>query len=186
MAADDLRLRDELAQSGALFDGYHPDMEALHIKNARALESMIDDLSGWPHSGIVGKDAADAAWLIAQHAISLPDFQRRVLALLQHNAADIAPAQIAMLTDRICCFEGKPQIYGTQFDWDAQGLLSPLPIIDAATVDARRATVGLNTLAARTAELRAQARAEGNTPPRDAAQRQIEKDSWAKKAGWKK
>jgi hypothetical protein len=38
-----------------------------------------------------------------------------------------APAlQAAMLEDRIRAFEGRPQRYGTQFDWDANGEPSPV------------------------------------------------------------
>ncbi|HYD19193.1 MAG TPA: DUF6624 domain-containing protein, partial [Patescibacteria group bacterium] len=116
MADADLRKREELVAAGVLFDGYHPEMEAVHIRNAKELELIIDAV-GWPHEGIAGAEGAEAAWLIAQHAISLPAFQRRVLALLKANASDVPPAQIAMLEDRIRRFEGRPQLYGTQFDW---------------------------------------------------------------------
>lgn len=37
---------------------------------------------------------------------------------------------VAMLEGRIRCNEGKRQRYGTQFDWDKDGLLSPHPIDD--------------------------------------------------------
>jgi hypothetical protein len=65
-----------------------------------------------------------------QHAISLPQFQRQCLALLQAAVTrGEAPAwQVAMLTDRIRILEGRQQLYGTQFDWDANGQMSPLPI----------------------------------------------------------
>lgn len=184
MAASDLRKRDELAAAGTLFDGYHPDMESLHIRNAKELDAIIDAV-GWPHRGIAGADGADAAWLIAQHAISLPDFQRKVLRLLKENAGDVPSAQIAMLEDRIRRFEGKPQLYGTQFDWDENGQLSPGAIEDEANVDARRASVGLNSLQERTDEMRSRAAAEGDKPPADMAKRRRDMESWAKKAGWR-
>ena len=34
---------------------------------------------------------------------------------------EVPPLQPAMLEDRIRTFEGRPQRYGTQFDWDADG-----------------------------------------------------------------
>lgn len=184
MASADLRMRDKLVAVGALFDGYHPDMEALHIAHARELETIINTI-GWPHQGIAGVEGAEAAWLIAQHAISLPDFQRHVLRLLKENANDVEPAQIAMLEDRIRRFEGKPQLYGTQFDWDENGQLSPGAIEDAANVDRRRASVGLNSLKERTDEMRNRAAAEGDKPPADMAKRRKDMESWAKKAGWR-
>lgn len=184
MAAADLRKRDELIAAGVLFDGYHPEMEALHIDNAKKLEAIIDAV-GWPHQGIAGTDGAEAAWLVAQHAISLPDFQRKVLQLLKGNANDVPPAQIAMLEDRIRKFEGRPQLYGTQFDWDENGQLSAGAIEDEANVDARRAGVGLNSLQQRTEEMRNRAASEGDRPPADMAKRRKDMDAWAKKTGWR-
>lgn len=184
MAAADLRKRDELVAAGVLFDGYNADMEALHIDNAKNLEAIIDAV-GWPHQGIAGVEGAAAAWLIAQHAISLPDFQRRVLRLLKENANDVEPAQIAMLEDRIRRFEGKPQLYGTQFDWDENGQLSPGAIEDEANVDTRRAKVGLNPLKDRIGEMRRRAETEGDKPPPDMAKRRKDVESWAKKVGWR-
>lgn len=184
MAAADLRKRDELVAAGVLFDGYHADMEGLHIDNAKNLEAIIDAV-GWPHQGIAGVEGAAAAWLIAQHAISLPDFQRRVLRLLKENANDVEPAQIAMLEDRIRRFEGKPQLYGTQFDWDENGQLSPGAIEDEANVDRRRANVGLNSLQERTEEMRRRAETEGDKPPADMAKRRKDMEIWAKKTGWR-
>lgn len=184
MAAADLRKRGELIAAGTLFDGYHPDMESLHIANAKELDSIIDAV-GWPHRGIAGADGADAAWLIAQHAVSLPDFQRKVLRLLKENAGDVPPAQIAMLEDRIRRFEGKPQLYGTQFDWDDNGQLSAGVIEDEANVDRRRANVGLNSLKERTEEMRRRAENEGDKPPADMAKRRKDMDAWAKKVGWR-
>ncbi|MDF3022978.1 MAG: hypothetical protein K0R10_339, partial [Alphaproteobacteria bacterium] len=154
-------------------------------ENARALEAIIDDIGGWPHGGIADAEGAEAAWLIAQHAISLPDFQRRVLGLLKYNASQVPPAQVAMLEDRIRRFEGKPQLYGTQFDWDENGQLSPGAIEDEANVDARRAKVGLNPLKDRIAEMRSRAESEGDKPPADMAKRRKDMDNWAKKAGWR-
>lgn len=185
MAEADLRLRSELAASGALFGGYHPDMEALHIENARALESIIDAIGGWPHEGIAGKEGAEAAWLIAQHAISLPDFQRRVLALLQESAPHVPPAHAAYLEDRIRAFEGRPQLYGTQFDWDDNGVLTTGPIEDEANVDRRRADVGLPPLAEKIAEMTRRAESEGEKPPVDAKERKKKAEMWARKVGWR-
>jgi hypothetical protein len=79
LAAEDQRVRAELVAEGTLFDGYHPRMEAVHRRNAAYLAAVIDR-HGWPGAGLIGADGADAAWLIAQHAVSEPEFQRRCLA----------------------------------------------------------------------------------------------------------
>ena len=81
--------------------------------------------------------------------------------------------------------EGREQTFGTQFDVDANGQLSPAPIRDAANVDARRAALGLPPMAATIAEMRANAAAEGVAPPADLAQRRAQFEAWARRVGWR-
>ena len=186
MRARDEEKRAALAATGTLFDGYHPEMEEIHLQNAQALRGIIDDLGGWPHAGLVGREGSEAAWLIAQHAISLPDFQRHVLTLLHNSSPDqVSPRHLAHLEDRILCFEGKPQKYGTQFDWDDCGQLNPKPIADIEHVDILRAQVGLPPLAIALAEIRERSAAEGEKAPADFKERQKSFDVWARKVGWR-
>ncbi len=35
MKTEDERVREELAKTGELFNGYHPEMERVHLENAR-------------------------------------------------------------------------------------------------------------------------------------------------------
>jgi hypothetical protein len=185
MAAEDHRVRATLVADGSLFAGYHPAMEAVHRRNAARLTRILD-ACGWPGVGLVGRDGEEAAWLIVQHAIGTPDLMRRGLALLEAAVqAGEAPAwQPAFLMDRIRTLEGRPQLYGTQFDFDAAGELSPLPLEDPAGVDQRRQAIGLEPLATRTATLRAQAQHEGERPPEDFDRRQREMRAWAIAVGW--
>jgi hypothetical protein len=186
MVKKDESVRTELARSGALFGGYHPRMEAVHVANARALSTMIGE--GWPTVAEVGEEGQRAAWLIVQHAISLPQFQRQCLALLQAAVTrGKAPAwQVAMLTDRIRILEGRPQLYGTQFDWDANGQMSPLPIEDACRVDERRTQVRLESLAEATARHRREAQESGEQPPADRAEHVASGVAWARQVGWRR
>lgn len=183
MAREDTALREELAREGSLAEGYHPRMRRLHDRNAARLAKVLDR-HGWPGVSRVGARAADAAWLVLQHAIGDPDLQRRGLALLEDAArrSDAAWAQVAMLEDRIRVLEGRPQRYGTQFDWDDQGRLSPLPIEDEAEVEARRARMGLDPLA----EAVARHRASGEAPPPDPAGRRAAMERWLKETGWRR
>lgn len=188
MLAQDLSMREELAADGSLFEGYHPRMEALHRKNAARLAQIIEHL-GWPGRSLVGDDGAKAAWMIAQHAISEPDLQRRALILIK-RAADLGeapPWQAAMLEDRIRGFEGRQQIYGTQFDWDADGEMSPYPAIEnAEQVDERRREVGLGPLGEEI-KRRREAIAETNErPPDDIAEWRRQVEEWARRVGWRK
>src|SRR6185503_3751929 len=95
-AQRDAQTRARLARTAALFDGYHPEMEAVHLENAALLERAIEAV-GWPGRAKVGDEAAAAAFMILQHAISQPELQRRGLELIleaipqgQANALDAA------------------------------------------------------------------------------------------------
>ena len=96
LAQQDAALRSELLARGELFGGYHPEMEALHTANGRRLEALIDKF-GWPDAVRDGEAAQRNAWLIVQHAISLPELQRKVLALLKSNPSYCTPLELAML-----------------------------------------------------------------------------------------
>lgn len=186
-ARRDMETRARLAAGGALFQGYHPEMEAVHLENAALLERAIDALGGWPVRSKYGDEAAGAAFLIAQHAISCPALQRRALALLLDAVApgDASVLDTAYLCDRIAVFEGRPQLFGTQFDWDERGLLSPALCAEPQALDERRASVGLPPMAETVAHMRANAAAEGERAPPDLAQRRAEFEAWARRVGWR-
>lgn len=185
-ARRDLETRTRLAATGELFDGYHPEMEAVHDENAALLARAFDAV-GWPGRRDYGDDGAGAAFLILQHAIGHPDLQRRGLALILDAIPEgqANPLDAAYLSDRIAMFEGGEQTFGTQFDWDANGQLSPAPVRDPDTLDERRASVGLPPMAETIAHMRANAAAEGETAPADLAARRAAYEAWARKAGWR-
>lgn len=181
----DLQLRDALIEEGKLFDGYNKEMESLHNSNADALNSIIDDI-GYPTIDKVGKDANEAAWLVIQHSISRPIFMRKCLQLLEDavshgNANNI---QYAYLSDRISVLEDKPQLYGTQFDWDESGELNPKPYDDVDKVNRRRKELGLNKLEEQTELLRRRAESENELPPKDFWEKLRMYNEWRKRVGW--
>jgi hypothetical protein len=187
MAAQDMSLRDQLAADGSLFEGYHPRMRQIHDRNAEALLRIIQQ-HGWPGHSLVGQDGAEAAWLIAQHAIADPYLQRQALTLIK-EAAQRGEAQLwqaAMLEDRVRMFEGKPQLYGTQFDWDEDGEMSPYPEIeDARGVDERRQVVGLGPLQEDIRRRRTAIKQSKERSPEDLARRRAEMEEWARAVGWR-
>ena len=181
----DLRLRDELIQKGELHKGYHPAMEQDHNQNADALAKIMDEI-GYPTINKVGAAASQAAWLIIQHAISKPDFMRScaeqlALAVKEQQAN---PQNLAYLLDRIAIFEGRPQLYGTGFDWDENGELNPQTYDDLSQVNKRRIAIGLNTLEEQITIIRERAIQEKEAPPADFEQRKAEIDQWRRKVGW--
>ena len=181
----DLALRDELIQRGELGEGYNEEMRALHNKSARVLNEIIDSI-GYPTITKVGKEGDEAAWLVIQHAIEQPEFMKKCAQLLQiavqENEAD--PKSLAYLTDRIAVFEGKPQSYGTQFDWDENGNLSANAFDDLIEVNKRRKALGLNTIEEQTELMRKNASNENHYAPKKFEERKREIELWKKKVGW--
>lgn len=98
------------------------------------------------------------------------------------EANETDPRQLAYLSDRISMFEGKPQRFGTQFDWDEGGRMHPCAYDDLKAVNERRAAIGLNTLEEQTAIM--QERTKGQPPPRDFAERRRVYDAWRRRVGW--
>lgn len=185
MADRDQRVRAELVADGTLFDGYHPRMRAVHNDHADRLASILDTLP-WPSPGIVGDDAAAAAWLVAMHAIDRPPFMLRCLEAMT-TAPDVARRHIAMLDDAIRFHAGIPQRYGTIVDWfDIDGTLQlgPGPIEAPEDLDARRATMGLESMAERMERGRQTATTEGQRPPADHTAREASRQAWRHDVGW--
>ena len=148
MRSEDRRVRQELLESGELGGRYVPRMEEVHRKNAARLRELIE-LHGWPAEDIAGRDGAEAAWLITQHSIGEPDFQRRVLELLRACIAGnrVAAWHGTYLEDRIAIQEGRLRRYGTQWMQDpADGRFRPFSLADADHVNDRRAQVGLGPM----------------------------------------
>lgn len=84
----------------------------------------------------------------------------------------------------IAVFENRPQQYGTQFDWDGDGQLSPNTMDSLEKANERRKAIGLNSIEEQTALMRQRAHGENQTPPADFEARKKEMEAWQKKAGW--
>jgi hypothetical protein len=186
MAREDVELRNSLASYRSLNNGYHPQMKAVHDRNAKRLDEIIQQ-HGWPGKSMVGEDGAHAAWLIIQHAIAHPQLQRRCFPLLieQVEAGEITAVEMAMFEDRIRCFEGRPQRFGTQFDWDEQLLMSPLTMDDPKLVDERRKQIGLRPLRDEIIAKRKETDESGEQPPNNYQRYLTEKEKWLKANGWR-
>ncbi len=181
----DLKLRDKLIQSGQLGKGYNEDMEKLHNRNANTLNGIIDTI-GYPTIEIVGEEASEAAWLIIQHSIGQPGFMKKCAKLLENAVKEnkANPKNLAYLTDRIAVYEGKPQRYGTSFDWDENGELSPNPFDDLTKVNQRRKSIGLNSMEEQIQIMRKQVERENQLPPKDIEERNQKYNEWRKTVGW--
>ncbi|MEL6442699.1 MAG: DUF6624 domain-containing protein [Bacteroidota bacterium] len=159
LLARQLSLRVEADQAArglitlALSQGRQPDAAdgafalAIDSLNTAWLKGVVAE-RGWPKASEVGEQGASDAWLLAQHADRDRAFQREVLGLMEAAVAEgeASGSDFAYLTDRVRLAAGEPQVYGTQLRV-VDGQPVPREIEDADGVDARRAAVGLNSLA---------------------------------------
>ncbi|MGL6290705.1 MAG: DUF6624 domain-containing protein [Silanimonas sp.] len=180
LAASDAAVRHELESEGVLQGGYHPRMEAVHRENAAQLRVLLAQY-GWPNELRAGVDGAEAAWLIAQHAIGEPVFMRECRDRLAEEV-DVGHApksQLAYLDDRVRVFEGRPQRFGTQFEITPDGPRL-FPVEDPQHLDRNRQDAGLGPVAARLASAQDAPRP---TAAEFAAQKADER-RWRAGVGW--
>ena len=129
--------------TGRLPDGLGEQWQSIDDDNTRWLADLLASRR-WPGRTLVGEEAAQAAWLLAQHADQDPIRQRAFLDALRAAVGDgEAPAaHLAYLEDRVRVNAGQSQLYGTQFTI-TDGTLGPHPIEDPGRLDERRVQAGL-------------------------------------------
>jgi hypothetical protein len=147
----DQAIRDTLVKR--LQSGHPPDsalvarMHAVDSTDTAWLKRILAR-SGWPTVSAAGREGAEAAFLIVQHADGDTAFQAYALPLLRRAAATHqAPDEwVALLSDRLAVARGQPQEYGTQAKIE-NDRVTFRPIADSAHVDQRRAKLGMMPLA---------------------------------------
>lgn len=122
-------------------------MAAVDKRNTDRLSELLETHE-WLGIDLVGCDGADAAWLIAQHADLNISVQKLALERLEKavSTKQAIPYQLAYLTDRVRVNRGREQVYGTQIQI-VDNRAVPQPLENPETVDKRRASVGLTSLA---------------------------------------
>ncbi|MFI1884838.1 DUF6624 domain-containing protein [Streptomyces jumonjinensis] len=111
--------------------------------NALALRRIVS-VHGWPGSRLVGVRGAEAALSVAL-GVDRSFFLRTLLRMLDTAVAsgDAPRVHQALVYDRMCVLEGRPQRYGTQFRSGRGGVREVWPVAEPELLDIRRADVGL-------------------------------------------
>lgn len=182
MMREDEVVREALASTGELFQGYHPEMEKVHLRHAKRLKELIEENKGFPTTAQVGEDACIAALRLLLHAISWPEFMRSQ----EENLVDLAKKKqvprmyVAYLADRIRFYEGRKQVYGTNADWDENGILRITDVEDPDELNIRRKEMDLPAIQSLVITPM-----DGDYHPPDPAKRHQEFIQWTKKTGWR-
>lgn len=150
--ARDQAIRDSLLAAVRTPTGITPAiivaMNAVDSSNQAWLKPMLL-AHGWPTRAALDSDGVEAVFLMVQHADRDTAFQASMLPLVEaaYRAGQVDGQSVALLTDRVAKARGRPQIYGTQTTFHGRESVFD-PIEDSAGVDARRAKLGLPSLAA--------------------------------------
>jgi hypothetical protein len=128
----DLDIRDEVLRVDA--------------DNLAWLKQLVKD-HGVPTVAQVGESGVHWTWLLVQHADEDPQFESSVQpAFAERQQVGELPADdLAKLTDRVLVAAGKPQRFGTQFDWYA-GQFKPKGAENIAEIEVNRQKLGLMPL----------------------------------------
>jgi hypothetical protein len=118
-------------------------MSALDAAHTRRLREIFKALHGFPTVSLVGRDGAQAAFIMMIHSFAL-DLLKQALPYFKRAAprGEVPMEAYASLIDTILRSEGKPQLYGTRFDI-VNGKYVLAKTKDPAHLDARRAKLGL-------------------------------------------
>ena len=122
-------------------------IEEKDSSNLMKISKLLDE-RGWLGPDSIGQQGNLTLFLVIQHADL--EVQEKYLPMLRAAVAQgNAPAgNLALLEDRVALRQGKRQIYGSQIGRDEDtGEYYVSPLEDPATVDERRAAVGLPPLA---------------------------------------
>jgi hypothetical protein len=90
-----------------------------------------------------------------------------------------------MLEDRIRMYEGRKQLYGTQFNWNESGEMALVPIEDPEHVDERRVALGFAPMFKADASNREFTRQRHQNRPKDFDRFWREYQDWLRRVGWR-
>jgi hypothetical protein len=119
---------------------------AIDLENRQWLKKIVAQ-HGWPGRTLVGRDGAQAAFLLAQHADHDLALQKTCLELMQKApVGEVDRQNMAYLTDRVRLAEGRGQLYGTQIE-TVEGRWQPRKVDEPEKLDERRKSAGLPPIA---------------------------------------
>lgn len=175
----------QILTQGRRYEGYPEALEALHIQHAEALLRIVTEY-GWPGKSLVEKSGATAAFMLARNAISIPELQKLFLRCLEEAVLlDEVPAvQAACLQDCILFYQGHPQQCGMFFDWNESKELI-VNVKDISQANARRKSLGLNTLEEDLRLHKHKIQHEGGGAPQNIQEHKRQELAWAKRVGWR-
>jgi hypothetical protein len=97
----------------------------------------------YPSIAKYGREFSFACWVLVQHYPEDSKLQIDYLKMMQEANEAESNDNMALLTDRVLMYAGKPQLYGTQFTSDENGKTVLYKVADPENLEKRRAALGL-------------------------------------------
>jgi hypothetical protein len=121
-------------------------VQRMDMENLVWLRNLLK-VNGIPTVAQVGESGVQWTWLLVLHADDDPQFQLSVQPIFvqRQEAGELPADDLARLTDRVLLAAGKPQRFGTQFDWYS-GQFKPKGAGNIADFEANRQALGLMPL----------------------------------------
>ncbi len=118
----------------------------INKENISSLEEIVAQY-GWPKIAEVTTAGTQSAFFIIQHATDI-EKQKKFLPIMKDaaNKGEIELSNIAYLTDRINLREGRPQLYGTQLDINADGTFNTESLFEPEYVNQRRQKMNMSSI----------------------------------------
>lgn len=129
----------------AFIDGTRRHFDRIDRANSGRLQRILRRIS-WSELTALSPRAADQAFSIISHSNDVA-FKRRMIAVFEPlaRAHEMPGDHFAILVDDVAQAEGRPQVYGTNFNC-RDGLFQPNPTEAPDQLNARRAELGMNTI----------------------------------------
>jgi hypothetical protein len=127
--------------------------DAMSAEGTARLSAILETIS-WEDLTALSPRAADQAFSLISHSNDLA-FKRRMIAEFEPLARSgrMLGDQVAQLVDDVAVTEGRPQVYGTNFEC-RDGVYRPKPTEAPEQLNERRAALGMNTIEEYTVTIR--------------------------------
>lgn len=120
--------------------------ETVDKPNTRRLNEIFA-VGGFPEASAVGPEGVKAFFLLLQHSGDL-ELKKKCVSGIERafKAGVLNVSEYSSFVDRLLVDQGKPQIYGSNFE-SRDGQLVMSPTEDVVNLDKRRKEIGLPTIA---------------------------------------
>ena len=129
------------------WDAWYSARDSVNRIHKNVLDSIIK-IYGYPGFDLVGESGESDFWVMVQHADFDVDFQESVLPMLKEeiDKNNANGSHYGLLTDRVLKNNNKPQLYGTQVDYNEFGQAYIKSLQDSLNANKRRKALGMESL----------------------------------------